>query len=379
MSFMKKIYLDNNATTQTDPLVIEAIREELEREPANPSSIHSLGKAAQGRLRKARERIAAYFSASSNELIFTSSGTEALNLAILGLQPRGHIITSDVEHLAVLKPLATFENPITYLSNSKLGAVTVPQVKEALRPDTSLIVLSAANSETGVKNPTTQIAEIAQRYNIPFLVDGVGLLGKESITIPAGVTAMAFSAHKCHGPQGVGLLYLKKRQRLSPLLLGGGQESNRRPGTENLPGIIGFDKAIQLLSEKLPKVSDQMRQLRDHFEMRLKEEIPRLKINGEAERVCNTSNLTFPEIDGEGLLIQLDREGLAASMGSACSSGALEPSHVLLNMGLSQEEALSSLRFSLSRFTSIEEIEKAVHIIALAVNKSSGRRSFLGQ
>lgn len=352
---MQKIFLDNNGTTQIDPGVVAAMLAELEAGPSNPSSIHSFGRAAHLRLCRAREQIASYLQVKTNELIFTSSGTEALNLAILGLKSTGPIISSSIEHAAVYETLKRLGRPIVYLPVGPEGHVKVADIAAAVTPN-STIVLSAVNSETGVKNPIAEIAEIAAHHQILFIVDGVAWLGKDQISIPKGVSAIAFSGHKIHGPKGIGLLYLRKGSKLEPLLTGGGQENLRRAGTENLPGIIGLAKAIELLdNESIAR----MTHLRDQLEKGLEGII----VNGTGPRICNTSSITFPGQDGEALLIQLDLQGIAASMGSACSSGSLEPSRVLLNMGLSKHEALSTIRFSLSRFTTEEEIVKTISAI----------------
>lgn len=357
---MSKIYLDNNATTKLDPRVVEAMLTELQAEPSNPSSIHSFGRSAAGRLQKARKLIADYLGVHESELIFTSSGTEAIHLAILGLKPKGHIITTKIEHAAVFHTIENLPNPVAYLPVNEAGHVLASDVENAIHHTTSLIVLSAVNSETGVKNPIEEIASIAKRYGIPLIVDGVALLGKEIFSIPSGITAMTFSAHKIHGPKGIGLLFLRKGTKFSPLFLGGGQEAMRRAGTENLPGVIGFAKAVEILQSELPAATHHMEHLRNLFESQL----VNVRINGSGPRICNTSNITFLNHDGEAMLIKLDQKGIAASMGSACSSGVLRPSRPLQEMGLSRKEALSSIRFSLSRFTTEEEIQKVLNILS---------------
>ncbi len=358
---MKNIYLDNNATTQVDPRVVKAMLAEHEKGPSNPSSIHQFGRAAHQRLLKAREQVGNYLSVRPDELIFTSSGTESLNLAMLGLNATGAILTSQIEHPAVHNLLPNMGRPIHYLPVGKEGHVYVDGVKAALSSsDIRMIILSAVNGETGVKNPIDEIATLALDRGIPFIVDAVAWLGKEEIHIPQGVTAMTFSSHKIHGPKGVGLLFIRKGYKLEPQLIGGGQESMRRAGTENLSGIVGFAKAIELLREELPKATERMEQLRTHLENSLEG----IMVNGSGPRICNASSITFEGTDGEGLLIQLDMQGIAASMGSACSAGALEPSRILLNMGYSRKEALSTIRFSLSRFTTKEEIEQVVSILS---------------
>jgi len=367
---MKKIFFDNNGTTQIDPRVVTAMVEEWDLGPSNPSSIHSFGQGARRRLTRAREQVASSLGVRPNEVIFTSGATEALNLAITSLDRRGPILTSPIEHPAVYEPLQALGCPIHYLPIDERGHVQLADVEKALELRPSAIVLGAANSETGVKNPIEAIGALAKSAGIPFVVDGVALLGKEPFTLPGGVSAIAFSSHKIHGPQGVGLLVARKNFPIKPLFIGGGQESLRRSGTENLAGIIGLAKAIELLETELPEAAFRMEKLRDLWEQELAGIFPHLKINGAKDkRVPNTSSITFPGIDGEGFLIELDMQGLAASMGSACSSGAAEPSRVLMEMGLSKEEALSSVRFSFSRFTTEEEINDALavsrtHIVA---------------
>lgn len=354
---MEEIFLDNNGTTPLDPRVREVMMEELSLGPANPSSIHRFGQRARARLTEARESVASYFSVSPQELIFTGSGTEALNLAILGTKVKGKILTSPLEHPAVYNTLSRLETPLIYLPTDPSGAVQIEDLKKALTDDVGLIVLMAVNNETGVKNPIDEIAALALERKIPFVVDGVALLGKETFSIHPGISAIAFSGHKIHGPKGVGLLIARKNYPLTPLITGGAQERMRRGGTENMVGIRGMATAIALLKEELPETTIRMERLRDLLEEGLAHAI----VNGkQTPRICNTSSLTFPGCDGESLLIQLDQLGIAASMGSACSAGALEPSRVLLEMGLSRKEALSTLRFSLSRTTTEDEIRKTV-------------------
>lgn len=366
---MKRIYLDNNATTALDPRVLGVMQEELASAPANPSSVHYFGQQARQRLSKARQTIANFLQVKPSQLIFTSGGTEALNMLLRGFfsgSCAGHLITSQIEHSSIYNTVKILEKrglQVTYLATGLKGYVTVEELAAAVRPDTRLIVLGAVNSETGVKNPINKIAELAKQLNIPLIVDAVALLGKELFTIPEGVSAMTFSGHKLHGPKGVGFAYVNSSLKWEPLLSGGDQEHAKRGGTENLPGIVGLAKAIEILADELPSATYRMETLRDHFEESLKKECG-AQVNGAGSpRVANTSNLLFPNIDGETLLLQLDLKGVAASHGSACASGALEPSRVLLNMGLSKKLASSSLRFSFSRFTTIEEIECTIEIL----------------
>lgn len=370
-----KIYLDNNASTAVDPRVVQAVVKDLQESVGNPFGVHSFGQEVRGRLNKARRTIADFLGVSSQEIVFTSGGTEALNMVIKGLlqgQPSVHIVTSSVEHACVYNTIKYLEkqgNEVSFLSPGLWGAITPEAVRAALNTNTRLIVLTAVNNETGVKTDINEIAKIAQEMKIPFVVDGVALLGKEPFTIPQGVTAMCFSGHKIHAPKGVGFAYIRKGARFTPLLFGGPQENNYRAGTENVSGIIGLSEAIAILKDDLPRSSEEMLRLRDLFESGLKAKLPNIIVNGQGPRVVNTSNISFMDVDGETLLMSLDREGVAASHGSACISGALEPSRVLLNMGIPLNQARSTLRFSLSRLTTQQEIEESVEIVTRVVSR----------
>ena len=256
---------------------------------------------------------------------------------------------------------------LTLLPVDAYGAPTPSGLQKALRPNTKLIILSAANSETGIKLDIEKFAAIAKTANIPLILDGVALLGKEPFTIPGGVAAMIFSSHKFHGPKGVGFAFVRSSLKLTPLFTGGGQEKTLRPGTENLPGIVGMARALSILDEDQSYA--HMKSIRECFESTLLEAIPDIEINGEGPRLANTSNIFFPGVDGESLLISLDMHKIAVSHASACASGALEPSRVLLNMGYSRERAASSLRFSFSRFTTLDEVKKATDVITSLVHK----------
>ncbi|MFT4553087.1 MAG: cysteine desulfurase [Chlamydiales bacterium] len=370
-----RIYLDNNATTFLDPRVCDVLHDHLDADIANPSSVHIYGQESRALLTTARRNIAKFLSVKPHEIIFTSGGTEAINMIIRGIfgyNPSGHIITSDLEHAAVFctaKQLEKHGCEVSFISPGIYGAVTAEMVGEALRPDTKLITLMAVNNETGVKTDIESIALMAAEAGVPFMVDAVALMGKEPFTIPQGVTAMCFSAHKFHGPKGVGMAFVRPSMKLQSHITGGGHEHQRRSGTENLPGIVAMAEAVKILSVEQDEATDRMRVLRDRFEEGLRENIPDIVINGEGPRVVNTTNIAFPGVDGESLLMNLDLEGLATSHGSACSSGALEPSRVLLNMGISRSLAASSLRFSLCRFTTAEEIERSIEVIADIVSR----------
>lgn len=366
----KVIYLDNNATTPLDPAALDVMVGELSGSPHNPSSIHCLGQEGRRRLSDAREQIARFLGVKPNELLFTSGGTEGMNLLLRGLlttsQP--HIITSEIEHACLyetVRELTSKGGEVTYLPVDAYGAPRPAALERALRRPTHLIALSAANGETGVKLEWERIGAIAQRAHVPLILDGVALLGKEPFTIPEGVSGMAFSAHKCHGPKGVGAVFVRKGVKLRPLLTGGGQEKGLRSGTENLPAILGMAAALEQF--KADVTLPYLRGLRERFELNLLEALPNIEVNGEGPRLPHTSNLYFPGVDGESLLIALDMEQIAASHASACASLALQPSRTLRGMGYSQERASSSLRFSFSRFNTVEEVERASEVITLLV------------
>jgi cysteine desulfurase len=347
------MYFDNNATTAPDPEVVSTILEELLKGPSNPSSVHSFGQSAKGRLAQARRDVASYFGVQPQEIIFTSGGTEALNHALFSLGRGKRILSSDLEHAAVFETLK--KERVELIK----GVVTLEKVAASI-DNCDLLVFMAANNETGMLNPINEIADLAARKGVPLIVDGVALVGKERVTLHPGITAFACSAHKFHGPKGVGALIT--RQNLAPLLLGGPQEQGKRAGTENLPAIIGMAKALTLIGD-----FDKIRRLRDYFEELLLADT--IAINGEKNRVSNTSNIYFEGVDGELLMFNLDQSGICCSHGSACSSGSLQVSRVLLALGLGMKRAKSSLRFSFSRFNTKEEVEKGVEIIKETVKK----------
>ena len=352
------IYLDNNATTQIDHDVKEAMDA---LDVGNPSSMHQFGRRAKQTLLECRRFIADYFG--MDEVIFTSGATEALNMVVHSLPKGAHVITSSLEHAAVRESVNAYcEGRVTRLEPMEgRGFIMPEQVEAAIRPETKMILLMGANNETGIVTDIKAIAQIAERYEIDFVVDGVALLGKHIFTLPKGVSAACFSGHKIHGPTGVGALVYRRSFKLKPLIYGGAQQHGLRGGSENLRGVIGFQKALEQICETS---IEGMCLLRDQLEKELKHIYPTIEIHGESEqRVSNTSNVFFPGVDGETLLMQLDLEGVAISHGAACSSGALEPSHVLLNMGLSRGVARSSLRFSLSRFTTEDEINQVVKLL----------------
>ncbi len=364
------IYLDNNATTPLDPLVLSAMQIDLAPIPYNPSSITYYGRKAKAMLMDAKRSIADYFHLSPHELYFTSGATEANNWIIRGFfqkRKKNIVISSSIEHLSVRAPLKALGAEIYDLPITSSGTPSMESLRDTLEkegPNIAFIFLSLANSETGAILDYEECASLALKYGVPLLLDGVQALGKMEFSMVPGISAMTFSAHKCHGPKGIGLLYLKQGKVISPWILGGHQQEGMRGGTENLSGILGFAKAIELLQKSH---QTQMRELVELLETELEKKIPQMKLHRPLKRIANTSNLYFPDKDGENLLIMLEKEGVIVSLGSACSAGSLQPSEVLLGMGLPPHEAKNSLRISLSRMNTREEIEKTIHSILKVV------------
>lgn len=371
-----RIYLDNNSTTGLDPMVFKAMQYDLCSIPRNPSSIHSFGRDARNELTRAKRTIAESFKVMPDELLFSSGATESNNHLLRGFLkavfPKT-VITTKLEHISVYKLIQEYEESggdVLYLETGENGCATPDSLQNALTPNTALIVLMAVNNETGVKTDYKKVAELAHLRQIPFVMDAVALLGKEPFEIVPGVAAASFSGHKLHAPKGVGITYLNSQYELPPLIAGGGQQMGMRSGTYNLSGIIGFSKAIELLDNVLFHSKNEMEKLRDYFEQSLLEKLSDVVINGDKNpRICNTSNIAFLGLDGESLLMNLDLKGLAASHGSACSSGSLAPSRILSEMGYSKKRVESSIRFSLSRFTTSAEIDHALSIIVDVVCK----------
>ena len=367
------IYLDNNATTPLAQESLEALIKEHTEPVGNPSSIHCFGQAAKKRLEDYRDIIASYLAVPSDQIIFTSGGTESMNLLTHGMlenKLNTHVITSDVEHSCIYKDLTMLQKRgthVSFLQAGLHGSIQPDQIKKAILPSTRMIILSAVNSETGVKTDIDAIAQIAKKNDIAFIVDAVALLGKETFSIPRGVSAMGFSGHKLHAPKGIGCVFVRPELDLYPFITGGNQEFNRRSGTQNLSGIAAMAAAVECLYEHLPSATEKMTELRNRLEAYLIEQAAPVIINGFGKRICNTSNLCFPGIQGEDLIIALDMKGVAVSHGSACSSGALEPSRILLNMGISHPFARSSIRISLSRMTTEEEIKSASLLISKTI------------
>ncbi len=367
---MQRIYLDNNSTTSMDVRVFKAMLADLGGAPANPSSIHWFGQQAKNALMAARQTAASFFRASLDEIAFTSCGTESLNLMLRGLTPKGHLITTAIEHSSMYRTIQSLEAQglnVSYLPVGLWGAILPEHLEAAIRPDTRAIALSAANGETGVQIDLPAIAAIAEKRGVPLLLDCVSYIGKEPLAMHPGISGIALSGHKFHGPKGIGLLYHRSSLKLAPILTGGNQEYRLRAGTENLAGILGLAEALRILMEQQREITQSLLDLRLHFENGLKRSLSDVVINGDGPRVSNTSNIAFLGVDGETLLIQLDLAGVAASHGSACSSGAMEPSRVLTQMGVDKKRARSSLRFSLGRMNTREEIDRSLDIISRIV------------
>jgi cysteine desulfurase len=367
---MHRIYLDNNATTPVLPEVFEAMRPYFGDQFGNASSIHHHGQNTRAAVEDARDSVAALLGCHASEIIFTSGGTEADNLAIAGLVGAGeHVITSSIEHHAVLlacKHLEEIGAEVTVLPVDGRSLVDPADVRRALRPNTRLISVMMANNETGVLQPVEEIGKIAAEAGAYFHTDAVQAAGKVKVDVKQiRCHALSISGHKIHAPQGVGALYVRKGIPIRPLFYGGRHERSRRAGTENVPGIVGLGKAAQLAKAALDRGDDKkMSAMRDRLQQGILAQAEDAGVNGDdAPRVPNTTNIRFDYIDGEAMVIALDLKGVAVSTGAACSSGAIEPSHVLLAMGLRPDQARASLRFSLGKQTVVEDIDYALTLV----------------
>ena len=378
-----RVYLDYNATTPVAPAVLEAMLPFLGENFGNAGSVHTPGQRARAAVDSARESVAALIGAKASEIVFTSGGTEADNLALFGTiaasaKPRKHVITTAIEHHAILHTCEELERqgtdvtvvPVSQASQSQ-GIVDPQEIRRALRPETVLISVMHANNELGVIQPIEEIGRIASEAGVQFHCDAVQSAGKVPLDVNRlGVNLLSISAHKFCGPKGVGALFVRSGTPLAPRFFGGHAERGRRPGTENVPGIVGIGKAAELARILLAEDTVRIGALRDRLETSLLARIPAARVNGDhTHRVPNTTNMSFPGAGGEALLISLDLQGIACSTGAACSSGSTEPSHVLLAAGLSRDDARSSLRFSLGRPTTTEEIDYAISVIPSVVER----------
>jgi len=376
---MKRVYFDNNATTPLAPEVFELMRPYMLEDYGNASSIHWFGQRAKAGVEKAREQVARLLNARASEIVFTSGGTESDNTAILGIVEaargeRKHVVTSTIEHPAVLSTAKLLEKrgvSVSYVRVGSSGVIDPADVANALRPETVLISIMHANNELGTLQPLEEIGRIAGQRDIYFHTDAVQSIGKIPVDVEKlAVDLLALSAHKLNGPKGVGALYIRRGTILRPLLHGGHHERDRRPGTENVAGIVGLGAAAEIARIHLAEEHDRVAALRDRLEAGILASVPRVRVNGDrAHRVPTTTNMTFDYIEGEGFVIATDLRGIACSTGSACSSGSLEPSHVLSAIGLKPEQARASIRFSLGRFNTDEDVDLALKTLPAVVEQ----------
>jgi cysteine desulfurase len=365
------IYLDNNATTRIDDEVITAMLPYLTTYYGNPSSMHTFGGQVGKAVKEAREQVASLLGAESSEIVFTSCGTEGNNAAIhaaLSAQPdRKHIITTEVEHPAVLNLCKHLEKKgytVTYLSVNEKGLLDLDELEASLTGGTALVSTMYANNETGALFPVEQIGQMVKEYGAIYHVDAVQAVGKIPLNMKdSTIDLLTLSGHKLHAPKGIGVLYVRRGTRFRPLLIGGHQERGRRAGTENVPGIVALGKAAELAKQHLANV-DREKRLRDRLEQSILATIPDTVVNGHpTQRLPNTTNIGFKYIEGEAILLHLNQYGICASSGSACTSGSLEPSHVLRAMGLPYSVLHGSIRFSLSRYTTEAEIDRVLEVL----------------
>ena len=375
----KVIYLDHASTTPADPAVVSAMLPWFGEEYGNPSTVYSLGLTAAQAVQSARESLARHLGANPEEIYFTSGGTESDNWAILGAvgaqQKKGrHLVTSTVEHHAVLECVDYLEKhgfEITRVPVDSGGLVDPESVREAIRSDTVLVSIMHANNEVGTVQPIADIGKITREAGALFHVDAVQTAGKQPLDVDdLGVDMLSVSAHKLYGPKGVGLLYLRKRTRIDPLLHGGGQERGRRAGTHNVPGIVGMAKAFDLAAERMSEDAEREAALRDRLWQGLSQNIEAVHLNGDpVKRLAGNLNLRVEGIEGEAMILMLDMEGICVSSGSACTTGSLEPSHVLLAMGIPAENAHGSLRVTLGRSTTQEDIDHFIRVFPPIVSR----------
>jgi cysteine desulfurase len=375
---MKTIYFDNNATTKVAEEVFEEMQPLFCKFYGNPSSMHTFGGQVGHNIRIAREQVAGLLGCDPSEIIFTSCGTESDNTAIKGtlaaLPNKRKIITSRVEHPAVLSVCRDLENhgyTIVEIGVDKLGRLDLAELERQIDDNTALVTIMYANNETGVIFPIGKIAELAKSKGVIFHTDGVQAVGKIPLNLAkSSIDLLSISGHKLHAPKGVGVLYVRKGTRVAPFMLGGHQEGGRRAGTENVPGIVGLGKACELAAKNIEDENKRVKYLRDKLEKALLKNCPGAKINGDTEnRLPNTTNISFEFIEGEAILLLLDKYGICASSGSACTSGSLEPSHVLRAMGVPFTFAHGSVRFSLSRYNTEEEVDYTIEKMPEVVNK----------
>jgi len=376
---MKRIYLDYAATTPTHPEVVKEMLPYFNEVYGNPSSIYQIAQRAKGAVEEAREKVARLLNAKTEEIIFTSGGTEADNMAIKGItwanKKRGnHIVTSKIEHHAVLNTCRWLEKQgfkVTYVSVDRYGMIDLDELKRSLTDKTVLVSIMHANNEVGTIEPIQEIARITKERGIYFHTDAVQTAGKVPIDVKElGIDLLSLSGHKLYGPKGVGALYIRKGVKILPLIHGGHHERNKRAGTENVPGIVGLGKACEIAAKEMANEEKRLKRLRDRLYKGLNERIDEIVLNGHPQnRLPGILNICVKYVEGESMLINLDLEGICASSGSACTSGSLEPSHVLLAMGIPPEVSHGSLRFSLGRDTTEEDVDRVIEVLPSIVEK----------
>jgi cysteine desulfurase len=378
---MPRIYLDNNATTPVAPGVADAMTSYLREDFGNASSVHWYGQRARDAVEVAREQVARLIGAEPKEIVFTSGGTESDNMSVFGAlgaarpkTPSGakHVITTSIEHPAVLYSAREIESrgvSVTYLPAGPGGVIDSGDAARAIRPETVLITVMLANNEVGTLQPVAELGRIARERGITLHTDAVQAVGKVAVNVEAlGVDLLSLSAHKIYGPKGVGALYVRQGTQLEPLMHGGHHERDRRPGTENVPGIVGLGRAAELAAQNFDQDAQRIAAMRDRLQAGILERIEGVSVNGDAaHRQPNTLNVSFEGVKGESMVMALDLEGVACSTGAACSSGSTEPSHVLTAMGLSKDRARSSLRLSLGRYNTEDDIDAALDAIRRVV------------
>jgi len=373
----RRVYLDHNASTPVHPEVIEAMLPYLGERYGNPSSIHAFGQEARDGLETARERIARFLRVGKDEIVLTSGGTESDNLAVKGVaaaRGSGHIVTSRIEHHAVLRTCQTLERQgfaVTYLPVDEHGLVDPDDVRRAIRPDTILVTVMHANSEVGTIEPIAEIGRVVRERGIPFHVDGVQTFGKVPVDVEgSGIDLLSFSSHKIYGPKGVAGLYVRKGTKMAAIQHGGEHERRRRAGTENVPGIVGLGKAVEVRGREMAAEAARLTALRDRLTEGVRARVPEARVNGHpARRLPGTANLGFRYVESESIVLGLDLKGVAVSAGSACTSGNVEPSHVLVAMGVPLDWAMGAVRCSLGRSTTAEDVDYVIECVEPIVRK----------
>lgn len=376
---MENIYFDNAATTKLDEKVFEEMLPYLKEKYGNASAIYKLGRESRKAVEDSREKIAKILNCKPSEIYFTAGGSESDNTAIKGIahsykNKGNHIITSKIEHPAILETCKELEKEgfeVSYISVDENGIINLDELRKAIKPTTILITVMFANNEIGTIQPIKEIGKIAKNNNIYFHTDAVQAVGNLKIDVQdMNINALSLSGHKFYGPKGIGALYVKTGVNFKKYIDGGHQERNKRAGTENVAGIVGMAKALEMAYETLEEHNKTIKELRDYYEKQIEEKIPYIKINGDKEkRLPGNSNISFRFIEGEGLLLNLDLKGICASSGSACTSGSLDPSHVLLAIGLPHEIAHGSLRISIGKYNTKEEIDYLIENLVEIVNR----------